>query len=226
MQKESLTNDWNALLETEFEQPYYKKLSEFLTKEYQRETIFPRQEDLFNALNYTAYADVKAVILGQDPYHGPNQAHGLSFSVQPGTKLPPSLRNIYKELESDLGYPVPNHGHLFKWAEEGVLLLNNVLTVRMGEAHSHRGKGWEIFTERIIQLLNEKEDPVVYILWGAAAQKTMKLIDTEKHFVIKSPHPSPLSSYRGFFGSQPFSKTNQFLEEAGLEPIDWEIADL
>lgn len=226
MTKQRLTNDWEPLLAAEFNEPYYQKMSEFLTEEYLNQMIYPKEEDIFNALHYTPYARVKVVILGQDPYHGPNQAHGLSFSVQPEVKIPPSLRNIYQELSSDLGYPIPSHGYLVKWANEGVLLLNNVLTVRAGEAHSHRAAGWETFTEKIIERLNEKDEPVVYILWGAAAQKKVKLIDTDKHFVIESVHPSPLSSYRGFFGSKPFSRANEFLIEAGLEPIDWKIDEL
>ncbi len=182
--------------------------------------------DIFNALHYTDFAKVKVVILGQDPYHGPNQAHGLSFSVNPGIAIPPSLKNIYKELADDIGCPIPNHGYLKKWAVEGVLLLNNVLTVRAGQAHSHKGQGWETFTDNVIKSLNQKETPVVYILWGAAAQKKQALIDMSKHFVLKSPHPSPLSAHRGFFGSQPFSKTNELLEKAGQQRIDWEIPSL
>lgn len=184
--------------------------------------------DIFNALHYTDFAKVKVVILGQDPYHGPNQAHGLSFSVNPGIAIPPSLKNIYKELADDIGCPpIPNHGYLKKWAVEGVLLLNNVLTVRAGQAHSHKGQGWETFTDNVIKSLNQKDTPVVYILWGgAAAQKKQALIDMSKHFVLKSPHPSPLSAHRGFFGSQPFSQTNELLEKAGQQRIDWEIPSL
>ncbi|KAB8129895.1 uracil-DNA glycosylase [Gracilibacillus oryzae] len=223
MSKEVLKNDWANVLEQEFDKEYYKQLREFLKKEYQQYTIYPNMYDIFNALNYTSYADVKVVILGQDPYHGPDQAHGLSFSVKPEVDIPPSLRNIYKELAEDLGCSIPDHGYLKKWAEQGVLLLNNVLTVRAGQAHSHRGKGWEQFTNQVIVSLNDKTDPVVYILWGAAAQKKQALIDTSKHFIIKSPHPSPLSAHRGFFGSKPFSKTNEILQEVGKEPIDWQI---
>ena len=221
-----LTNDWEPILAAEFEQPYFVRLGEFLTREYAEQVIYPAQADVFNALNYTSFSDVKVVILGQDPYHGPNQAHGLSFSVQPDVKVPPSLRNIYKELADDLGVATPDHGYLVKWAEQGVLLLNNVLTVRAGEAHSHQGVGWEIFTERVIECLNEKPDPVVYFLWGVAAQKKERLIDTEKHFLIKSAHPSPLSAYRGFFGSKPFSQANEFLQGVGRNPIDWELPQL
>src|SRR5699024_2571304 len=194
-----------------------------MKKEYQSHTIFPSMDDIYNALHYTPFHQVKVVILGQDPYHGPNQAHGLSFSVKPEVDVPPSLKNIYKELQADLGCAIPNHGYIVKWAKQGVLLLNNVLTVRSGQAHSHQGKGWETFTNQVITQLNEKDTPVVYLLWGAAAQKKQALIDTSKHYIIKSPHPSPLSAYRGFFGSKPFSRTNQLLKDNQLEPIDWQI---
>lgn len=224
--KELLTNDWEPILKAEFNKPYFIQMGEFLAKEYAEQVVYPAKVEIFNALNMTSFEDVKVVILGQDPYHGPNQAHGLSFSVQPGVKIPPSLRNIYQELHSDLGLLIPNHGHLVKWAEQGVLMLNTVLTVRAGEANSHQGIGWEQFTERVIESLNEKSDPVVYFLWGASAQKKERLIDTSKHLVIKSPHPSPLSSYRGFFGSKPFSQANQHLEQAGLKPIDWQIRNV
>lgn len=223
MAKQILHNDWAPLLEAEFNKPYYKKIRQFLIKEYQTQVVHPHMNDIYNALHYTSYANVKVVILGQDPYHGPNQAHGLSFSVQPGVAIPPSLQNMYKELQTDLGYAIPNHGSLVKWAKQGVLLLNNVLTVRQGQAHSHKGIGWETFTNRVIELLNDKEEPIVYLLWGAAAQKKEQLIDTNKHFIIKSPHPSPLSAHRGFFGSQPFSEANRYIEQVGREPIDWEI---
>jgi uracil-DNA glycosylase len=218
-----LNNDWAELLEAEFQKDYYVQLREFLKQEYQNYTIYPNMYDIYNALHYTPFHHVKVVILGQDPYHGPNQAHGLSFSVKPEVDIPPSLKNIYKELHADIGCPIPNHGYLVKWAKQGVLLLNNVLTVRQGQAHSHRGKGWEQFTDQVIMTLNQKETPVVYILWGAAAQKKQALIDLTKHYVIKSPHPSPLSAHRGFFGSKPFSKANQILEGNGQEAIDWEI---
>lgn len=218
-----LENDWKHYLGSEFEKEYYQKLREYLKKEYQTHTIFPHMNDIYNALHYTPFHQVKVVILGQDPYHGPNQAHGLSFSVKPEVDVPPSLKNIYKELQADLGCAIPNHGYLVKWAEQGVLLLNNVLTVRSGQAHSHQGKGWETFTNQVITQLNEKDTPVVYLLWGAAAQKKQALIDTSKHYIIKSPHPSPLSAYRGFFGSKPFSRTNQLLKDNQLEPIDWQI---
>ncbi len=226
MSKKILNNDWGPLLEEEFSKPYYLQLREFLKKEYATKQIYPDMYDIFNALHYTPFHKVKVVILGQDPYHGPNQAHGLSFSVKPGVPAPPSLKNIFKELHDDLGCTIPNHGHLVHWAKQGVLLLNTVLTVRQGQPQSHRGKGWENFTNRVIELLNEKDSPVVYILWGASAQAKQALIDTSKHFILKAPHPSPLSAHRGFFGSKPFSKTNRILEQQGQDPIDWQIPDL
>ncbi|WP_217588062.1 uracil-DNA glycosylase [Lentibacillus saliphilus] len=212
---------WEEILQNEFTKPYYVELSTFLNREYAIHTVYPPREDLFNALTLTPFHHVKVVILGQDPYHGPNQAHGLSFSVQTGVKQPPSLVNIFKELASDIGCPTPQHGNLTGWAKQGVLLLNTVLTVREGEAHSHRNKGWEQFTDTVISYLNKKETPVVYILWGRAAQSKETLIDTTKHYIVKSPHPSPLSAHRGFFGSQPFSQTNAMLEAAGMKGIDW-----
>lgn len=223
MKQRILKNDWHDYLHEEFTKPYYQKLRAFLKKEYFTRTIYPHMNDIYNALHYTPYKSVKAVILGQDPYHGPNQAHGLSFSVQPGIKPPPSLENIFTELENDLGIQRPNHGYLIDWAKEGVLLLNTVLTVRAGQAHSHRGIGWENFTNRVIEVLNEKEHPIVYILWGKAAQSKIPLIDQNKHFIIQSAHPSPLSAHRGFFGSRPFSRTNDWLVKHGIEPIDWTI---
>ncbi|WP_066191158.1 MULTISPECIES: uracil-DNA glycosylase [Gracilibacillus] len=223
MSKQILQNDWADKLASEFEQDYYIRLREFLKKEYQQFTVYPNMYDIYNALHYTPFQQVKVVILGQDPYHGPNQAHGLSFSVKPEVDIPPSLKNIYKELHADIGCAIPNHGYLVEWAKQGVLLLNNVLTVRQGQAHSHQGKGWERFTDQVITTLNQKETPVVYILWGAAAQKKQALIDTSKHFIIKSPHPSPLSAHRGFFGSQPFSRANQILQDNGRQPINWAI---
>ncbi|MFC4401715.1 uracil-DNA glycosylase [Gracilibacillus xinjiangensis] len=223
MSKTILKNDWANILDQEFDKEYYIHLREFLKREYQQFPIYPDREDIFNALHYTPFENVKVVILGQDPYHGPDQAHGLSFSVKPEVEIPPSLRNIYKELAEDVGCTIPNHGHLTKWAEQGVLLLNNVLTVRAGQAHSHRGQGWEQFTDQVIMSLNEKADPIVYILWGAAAQKKQAIINTSKHFIIKSAHPSPLSAHRGFLGSQPFSKTNEILKSIGRNPIDWQI---
>ncbi|SHF16578.1 uracil-DNA glycosylase [Clostridium fallax] len=221
-----LNNDWKNLLNEEFSKDYYLKLREFLKKEYQTKTIYPNMYDIFNALHYTAYKDVKVVILGQDPYHGPNQAHGLSFSVKPGVKTPPSLVNIYKELNTDLGCYIPNNGYLKKWTDEGILLLNTSLTVRAGLANSHRGMGWEILTDKIIEILNRREDPIVFILWGNNAISKEKLITNKKHLIIKSPHPSPLSASRGFFGSKPFSKTNNFLKSIGKTPIDWQIENI
>lgn len=221
-----IDNGWEPMLAEEFEKAYYLDLREFLLEEYRTRTVFPAQDDIFNALKYTDYDDVKVVILGQDPYHGHGQAHGLSFSVKPGVKVPPSLRNIYKELKADLGCGIPGHGYLKKWADQGVLLLNTVLTVREGEANSHRGKGWEHFTDKVITLLNEREKPVVFILWGKPAQSKLKLIDEAKHKIIKSVHPSPLSARRGFFGSKPFSKVNEMLKEQGDQEIDWQIENL
>lgn len=220
---EILHNSWGALLAEEFAKPYYQQLRRFLKDEYETETIYPEMGDIFNALHYTDYHDVKVVILGQDPYHGPGQAHGLSFSVKPGVKIPPSLRNILKELHEDLGSTIPDHGYLKKWADQGVLLLNTVLTVRKGEANSHRGKGWETFTDKVITLLSEREKPVIFILWGKPAQSKRKLIDDSRHHIIMSVHPSPLSAHRGFFGSKPFSKANQILQQQGERAINWQI---
>jgi len=219
-------NGWEPLVAEEFEKAYYLDLREFLIEEYRTRTVYPEKDDIFNALKFTDYEDVKVVILGQDPYHGHGQAHGLSFSVKPGVKIPPSLRNIYKELNGDLGCEIPNHGYLKKWADQGVLLLNTVLTVREGEANSHRGKGWEHFTDKVIALLNEREKSVIFILWGKPAQSKLKLIDENKHKIIKSVHPSPLSARRGFFGSKPFSKVNELLKEQGEQQIDWQIEKL
>lgn len=224
--KKIFNNDWQELLAEEFEKEYYKKLRAYLIQEYRTKTIYPYMYDIFNALHYTAYKDVKAVILGQDPYHGPNQAHGLAFSVQKQVRIPPSLRNIYKELHSDLGLSIPNHGYLKKWADEGVLLLNTSLTVRAGQANSHKNIGWEIFTDNIISLLNKRKDPIVFILWGNNAKSKERLIKGSHHHIIKSVHPSPLSASRGFFGSKPFSKTNNFLKSIGKGPIDWQIENI
>lgn len=221
-----LKNDWQDLLEDEFKKDYYIKLRSFLIKEMKTKKIYPNMYDIFNALHYTEYRDVKAVILGQDPYHGYNQAHGLSFSVKPGVAAPPSLINIYKELNSDLGCYIPNNGYLKKWADQGVLLLNAVLTVRAGEANSHKDMGWENFTDKVISLLNEREDPIVFILWGNNAQSKIYNINNSYHYIIKGPHPSPLSAFRGFFGSKPFSKTNEFLKSIGKESIDWQIENI
>lgn len=221
-----LKNDWKELLESEFSKDYYLSLRQFLVNEYKTQTIYPDKFDIFNALHFTAYKDVKVVILGQDPYHGPNQAHGLSFSVNPGVRIPPSLLNIYKELNSDLGCYIPNNGYLKKWADQGVLLLNTSLTVRDGDANSHKNKGWEIFTDKIISLVNEKEDPVVFLLWGNNAIKKKDLITNKKHLILTSVHPSPLSASRGFLGSKPFSKINAFLTSINKKPIDWQIENI
>ena len=220
---EILKNDWAQYLNEEFEKDYYKNLRKFLAEEYRTKTIYPDMYDIFNALHYTSYKDVKIVILGQDPYHGPRQAHGLSFSVQPGVAIPPSLLNIYKELHDDLGCYIPNNGYLVKWAKQGVLMLNTVLTVRAHQANSHRGIGWEEFTNAAIRVLNEQDRPIVFILWGSPAQRKKEMLNNPKHLILEAPHPSPLSAYRGFFGSKPFSQTNAFLEKNGLTPIDWQI---
>lgn len=221
-----LKNDWAPYLEAEFNKPYYLQLRTFLAQEYRTKTIYPDMYDIFNALHYTSFADVKVVILGQDPYHGPGQAHGLSFSVKPGVKAPPSLQNIFKELREDLGCFIPNNGYLVPWAKQGVLLLNTVLTVQAETANSHKDKGWENFTDKVIETLNEKSDPVVYLLWGSHAQKKAALITNKNHYLIKTPHPSPLSAHRGFLGSKAFSRANEFLRSQGLPEIDWQIPDL
>ncbi|WP_242240708.1 uracil-DNA glycosylase [Bacillus cereus group sp. BfR-BA-01309] len=224
--KNVLKNDWGSLLAPEFEKEYYHKLADFLKEEYSTHVVYPELENIFSALEYTSYENTKVVILGQDPYHGPDQAHGLSFSVQPGIKTPPSLLNMYKELRDEYGYKIPNNGYLVKWAKQGVLLLNTVLTVRQGEANSHKGKGWEHFTDRVIELLNERENPVIFILWGRHAQAKKKLITNTKHHIIESVHPSPLSARRGFFGSKPYSKVNTILANMGEREIDWKIPNL
>ena len=224
--KDMFKNTWNDILMDEFKKSYYKDLKEFLVSEYKNKEIYPDMNDIFNALHYTDYNKVKVVILGQDPYHGPNQAHGLSFSVKPGVKPPPSLKNIYKELHTDLGCYIPNNGYLKKWADEGVLLLNTVLTVQSGSANSHNGKGWNIFTDKIISALNERKDPIVFILWGNNAIGKKALITNKDHFILQSVHPSPLSATRGFLGSKPFSKTNNFLVSIGKEPIHWQIDNI
>lgn len=218
-----LTNDWQHILNNEFKSDYYLNLRSFLINEYKSKTIYPNMNDIFNALNFTPYNDVKVVILGQDPYHGPNQAHGLSFSVNVGEKIPPSLLNIYKELNNDLNCYIPNNGYLKKWADQGVLLLNSVLTVKSHTPNSHKNMGWEIFTDKIISILNNKPTPIVFILWGNYAIKKSSLITNKMHLVITSTHPSPLSASRGFLGSKPFSKTNSFLQSTGQRPIDWQI---
>lgn len=221
--KKIFENSWQELLEDELNKVYYQNLRKFLINEYRTQTIYPEMDNIYNALHYTDYDDVKVLLLGQDPYHGPNQAHGFAFSVKEGVRIPPSLLNMYKELETDLGYKIPNHGNLKKWADEGVLLLNTALTVRQGQANSHSGKGWEILTDHIIKLVNKREDPVVFILWGSNARSKKQFIDREKHMIIEAVHPSPLSAYRGFFGSKPYSRTNNFLKSVGKEPIDWKI---
>ena len=219
----NIGNDWDELLEGEFDKPYYVQLREFLKSEYRGFTIYPDMYDIFNALKFTPYNKVKAVILGQDPYHEPGQAHGLAFSVREGVEPPPSLKNIYKEINSDLGLPIPKTGDLTKWAAQGVLLLNTSLTVRRGQANSHKGKGWEIFTDRVIALLNERDKPIVFILWGGNAKSKVPLITNPQHCILTSPHPSPLSAHYGFFGCRHFSRCNAFLESKGIEPIDWSV---
>ncbi|MCR5758285.1 MAG: uracil-DNA glycosylase [Selenomonas sp.] len=219
-------NDWNELLQDEMQKPYYRELRQFLINEYRTRQIFPDMYAIFNALHYTSYADTKVVILGQDPYHGEGQAHGLSFSVMPGVQPPPSLLNIFKELETDLGCTVPNNGCLKPWAEQGVLLLNTVLTVRAHQAASHQGKGWEQFTDRIIELLNAREKPMAFILWGSPARRKKAMITNPKHFIVESPHPSPLSAFRGFLGSRPFSRVNAFLQSTGQTPINWQLPNV
>jgi uracil-DNA glycosylase len=218
-----IQDDWQELLKEEFEKPYYIKLRKMLQEEYLLGVIYPSPNNVLAALQATSYANTKVVILGQDPYHGPGQAHGLSFSVRPGVPAPPSLKNIFIELQSDVNFQIPDHGYLLPWAEQGVLLLNTVLSVRAGEAHSHKSIGWQQFTNRIISLLNERSTPVVFILWGNGAQQKTEFITNSWHKVIQSVHPSPLSSYRGFFGSKPFSKANQFLQQIGSKPIDWQL---
>jgi len=217
----NIGSDWHRVLAGEFEKPYYLKLREFLKEQYAKETVYPSMDDLWSAFRETAFEDVKVVIIGQDPYHGPGQAHGMSFSVKEGVKIPPSLRNMLKELQADLGCEIPDNGSLMKWAEQGVLLLNTVLTVRAGSAHSHKGQGWESFTDVVIQKLSARDKPIVFVLWGRPAQLKSGLIDTTRHAIVESVHPSPLSAHRGFFGSKPYSKINSQLIEWGMEPIDF-----
>lgn len=219
-------NDWDMILHEEIKKPYFEELSLKIAEEYLEHTIFPPQEDIFRALKQTSYERTKVVILGQDPYHGQGQAEGLSFSVKPGVRIPPSLHNIYKEITADLGIPAPSHGSLMHWANQGVLLLNAVLTVREGQPNSHKGLGWETFTDAVIAKLNERTTPMVFILWGSYAQKKGAFIDRTRHRVLESAHPSPLAARRGFFGSRPFSASNAFLKEQGIEPIDWSIPEL
>lgn len=218
-----LGNDWTQILKDEFEKPYYILLREFLRAEYTKYTVYPKMENIFNALRYTSFADTKVVIIGQDPYHGAGQAHGLCFSVQKGIDPPPSLKNMFKELESDIGFKIPNHGELTNWAKQGVLMLNNVLTVREHTPNSHKGKGWEKFTDRVISELNNKETPVVFLLWGANAKTKAQLITNPIHKKLEAPHPSPLSAYSGFFGCKHFSKANEILKNSGLAPIEWQL---
>ncbi|QOV20021.1 uracil-DNA glycosylase [Blautia liquoris] len=214
---------WARALESEFHKPYYRELFNTVGKEYRTHRVFPPPDDIFNAFHFTPLDQVKVVILGQDPYHGDGQAHGLSFSVKPSVEIPPSLENIYKELEDDLGCYIPNNGYLEKWARQGVLMLNTVLTVRAHQANSHRGIGWEQFTDAAIKVLADQNRPMVFILWGRPAQAKKSMLYNPKHLILEAPHPSPLAAYRGFFGSKPFSKTNKYLEENGITPIDWQI---
>lgn len=222
----AISNDWLEPLKPEFSKEYYKKLYYTIMDEYKKHLVFPPADDVFNAYSLTPLKDVKVVIIGQDPYHNVGQAHGLCFSVRPDVEIPPSLVNIYKELQDDLGCYIPNNGYLVKWAKQGVLLLNTVLTVRAHQANSHRGLGWEEFTDATIRVLNEQDRPIVFILWGSPAQKKKTMLNNPKHLILEAPHPSPLSAYRGFFGSKPFSKTNEFLIQNQLEPIDWQIENV
>lgn len=221
-----LSDEWQNALAPEFSKPYYKDLFEFVKDEYSKAVIYPPADDIFNAMHLTPLSKVKVMILGQDPYHGEHQAHGLSFSVLPKTDIPPSLQNIYQELHDDLGCDIPNNGYLKKWAEQGVLLLNTVLTVRAHQPNSHQGHGWEKFTDAIIQAVNAQDRPIVYMLWGKPAQSKIPMLKNPKHLILKAPHPSPLSAYRGFFGCKHFSQANTFLKENGQEPIDWQIEDV
>lgn len=222
----AISNDWLEVIKPEFGKDYYKDLYLKVKEEYSQTRVFPDSGDIFNAFHLTPLSNVRVVILGQDPYHNVGQAHGLCFSVKPGIEAPPSLVNIYKELQDDLGLKIPNNGYLVKWAEQGVLLLNTVLTVRAHQANSHRGIGWEQFTDAVIKILDEQDRPIVFLLWGAPAQKKKAMLHNPKHLVLEAPHPSPLSAYRGFFGCKHFSKTNAFLEANGYTPIDWQIEDI
>lgn len=222
----AIENDWLEVLTPEFRKPYYRQLYEFVKKEYNTTRIFPPSDEIFTAFNLTPLKKVKVVIIGQDPYHNDGQAHGLCFSVRPRVEIPPSLQNIYKELQDDLGCYIPNNGYLVKWAEQGVLMLNTVLTVRAHQANSHHGRGWEEFTDAAIRALNEQDTPIVFLLWGRPAQMKRSMLNNPKHLVLEAPHPSPLSAYRGFFGCRHFSRTNAFLEQNGLQPIDWQIEDV
>lgn len=221
-----ITNDWQQPLEVEFKKPYYKDLYKKVLEEYRSRQIFPNPDDIFNAFHLTPLKDVKVVILGQDPYHNDGQAHGLCFSVKPDVEVPPSLVNIYKELQDDLGCRIPNNGYLVKWAKQGVLMLNTVLTVRAHQANSHRGIGWEQFTDAVIRAVDAQDRPIVFLLWGRPAQMKKSMLHNPKHLILEAPHPSPLSAYRGFFGCKHFSQTNAFLEKNGFAPIDWQIEDV
>lgn len=221
-----ISNDWLPAIGGEFRKPYYKELYEFVRQEYSRTQVFPPAEDIFNALHLTPLSQVKVLILGQDPYHNVNQAHGLCFSVRPQVEVPPSLVNIYQELSDDLGCYIPNNGYLVKWAGQGVLMLNTVLTVRAHRANSHQGRGWEQFTDAIIRAVNDQDRPIVYLLWGRPAQSKIPMLNNPKHLILKAPHPSPLSAHRGFFGCRHFSQANRFLEEHGIAPIDWQIENV
>lgn len=222
----NLNNDWDEILKDEFEKEYYQKLRKFLITEYKSETIYPKMENIFSALKLTSYKDCKVLILGQDPYHGPNQAHGLAFSVNIGIKTPPSLQNMYKELRDELGLYVPNNGYLVPWAEQGILLLNTALTVRAGAANSHSKVGWEIFTDSIIKYLNDREDPVIFVLWGRNARKKKAFINTDRHYILEAAHPSPLSAHNGFFGCGHFKKINEILSSLGKKEINWQIENV
>lgn len=219
----NIGNEWDSLLAEEFKKDYYLRLRSILANEYKTQTIYPNMYDIFNALKYTSYSDVKAVILGQDPYHGPGQAHGLCFSVKKGVEPPPSLKNIFKEIKDELGIEPPNHGELTAWTKQGVLLLNTVLTVRAGQANSHKGLGWESFTDKVIELLNERNKPMVFLLWGANARQKTTLITNPAHLILSCAHPSPLSAYNGFFGCGHFKRCNDFLISNGEDPIDWRL---
>lgn len=223
---DQLNEDWQTVLADEFKKPYWSKLDEYVTHERATQTVYPSEENTFSALNAMSYEGIKVLLLGQDPYHGPNQAHGMSFSVLPGESKPPSLNNMFKELQSDLGIKPPKHGYLKGWADQGVLLLNTVLTVRERQPNSHQKQGWEQFTDAIIKKVSARQEPVIFLLWGGPSKKKAKLIDASRHVIIESAHPSPLSAHNGFFGSKPYSKINEALVERGLEPIRWELDEL
>lgn len=222
----AIDNDWLEVIGDEFKKNYYRELYKFIKNEYNNYIIYPNADDIFNAFHFTPLSKVKVVILGQDPYHNVGQAHGLCFSVKPDVDIPPSLVNIYQELQDDLGCKIPNNGYLEKWAKQGILMLNTVLTVRAHQAGSHQGRGWETFTDAVIEAVNSQDRPIVFILWGKPAQMKKKMLNNPKHMILEAPHPSPLSAFRGFFGSKPFSQTNKFLQQNGLEPIDWQIENV